>query len=40
MLPRRAGRHKDAAASYAQAIALRGNAAERRYLERRLREVR
>ena len=36
---RRAGRFADAAASYRRAIALGGNDAERRFLERRLREV-
>ena len=39
-LLRRAGRHADAVASYRRAIALAGNDAERRFLERRLREVR
>jgi RNA polymerase sigma-70 factor (ECF subfamily) len=36
---RRAGRFADAAASYRRAITLGGNDAERRFLERRLREV-
>ncbi len=36
---RRAGRFAEAAASYRRAIALGGNEAERRFLERRLREV-
>jgi RNA polymerase sigma-70 factor (ECF subfamily) len=36
---RRAGRLPEAAASYRRAIALSGNDAERRFLERRLREV-
>jgi RNA polymerase sigma-70 factor (ECF subfamily) len=38
-LYRRAGRFAEAAASYRQAIPLTGNDAERRFLERRLREV-
>jgi RNA polymerase sigma-70 factor (ECF subfamily) len=38
-LLRRAGRHADAAVSYRRAIALAGNQGERRFLERRLREV-
>jgi RNA polymerase sigma-70 factor (ECF subfamily) len=38
-LLRRAGRLAEAAASYRRAIALTANAAERRFLERRLREV-
>ena len=38
-LLRRAGRLADAAASYRRAIALAGNDGERRFLERRLREV-
>jgi hypothetical protein len=39
-LLRRAGRRADAAAAYDRAIALRANAVERRYLQRRLAEVR
>jgi RNA polymerase sigma-70 factor (ECF subfamily) len=39
-LLRRAGRHDEAAAAYAEALALVGNEAERRYLSRRLAEVR
>ena len=39
-LLRRAGRRDEAAAAYARAIALCANAVERRYLERRLAEVR
>jgi RNA polymerase sigma-70 factor (ECF subfamily) len=38
-LLRRLGRHADAAAAYRQALALVTNAAERRFLERRLAEV-
>jgi RNA polymerase sigma-70 factor (ECF subfamily) len=38
-LERRAGRLDAAAASYRRAIALGGNEGERRFLERRLREV-
>ena len=38
-LLRRAGRLADAAESYRRAIALGGNDGERRFLERRLREV-
>lgn len=38
-LARRLGRRKEAAASYVRALALAGNASERRYLEKRLREV-
>ncbi|MDF2692236.1 MAG: polymerase sigma-70 factor2C subfamily [Labilithrix sp.] len=38
-LLRRVGRANDAAASYARALALVGNESERRFLERRLREV-
>ena len=38
-LLRRAGDHARAAESYARAIALVANDGERRYLERRLREV-
>ncbi|MGH8066650.1 MAG: RNA polymerase sigma factor [Candidatus Entotheonellia bacterium] len=38
-LLRRLGRHADAAAAYRQALALVTNAAERRFLERRLHEV-
>lgn len=38
-LLRRAGRWSEAAAAYAEALALVGNEAERRYLERRRREV-
>jgi RNA polymerase sigma-70 factor (ECF subfamily) len=38
-LLRRAGRAAEAAAQYRRAMELAGNAAERRYLERRLREV-
>jgi RNA polymerase sigma-70 factor, ECF subfamily len=38
-LLRRAGRAAEAAAAYTEALALVGNAAERRYLERRLSEV-
>jgi RNA polymerase sigma-70 factor (ECF subfamily) len=37
-LERRAGRLDDAAASYRRALELGGNAGERRFLERRLRE--
>ncbi len=37
---RRAGRREEAAASYRRALALGGNEGERRFLERRLREVR
>jgi RNA polymerase sigma-70 factor (ECF subfamily) len=36
---RRAGRFAEAGASYRRAISLAGNDAERRFLERRLREV-
>ena len=39
-LLRRAGRRDEAAAAYAEALALVGNDAERRYLARRLAEVR
>jgi RNA polymerase sigma-70 factor (ECF subfamily) len=39
-LLRRIGAHADAAVSYERALALAGNGSERRYLERRLREVR
>jgi RNA polymerase sigma-70 factor (ECF subfamily) len=39
-LRRRLGAFSDAAASYAQALTLVTNDAERRFLERRLREVR
>jgi len=39
-LLRRVGRRAEAAEAYAEALALVGNAAERRYLERRLAEVR
>jgi RNA polymerase sigma-70 factor (ECF subfamily) len=38
-LLRRAGRRRDAASAYERAIALCGNAVERRYLERRLAEL-
>ncbi len=38
-LQRRLGRHAEAAESYRRALALVGNEAERRHLERRLREV-
>jgi RNA polymerase sigma-70 factor, ECF subfamily len=37
---RRLGRLPDAEASYSRALALVGNDSERRFLERRLREVR
>jgi RNA polymerase sigma-70 factor (ECF subfamily) len=39
-LLRRMGAHADAAVSYERALALAGNESERRYLEKRLREVR
>ena len=39
-LLRRAGRREEAAAAYARAVVLCGNAVERRYLEGRLKEVR
>jgi RNA polymerase sigma-70 factor (ECF subfamily) len=38
-LLRRLGRHGEAAAAYEEALALVGNAAERAYLARRLKEV-
>jgi RNA polymerase sigma-70 factor (ECF subfamily) len=38
-LQRRLGRHAEAAESYRRALALVSNEAERRHLERRLREV-
>jgi RNA polymerase sigma-70 factor (ECF subfamily) len=37
---RRLGRHAEAATAYERALALVSHSAERRYLERRLREVR
>jgi RNA polymerase sigma-70 factor (ECF subfamily) len=38
-LLRRSGRHDEAAKSYARALELGTNASERRFLQRRLREV-
>ena len=39
-LLRRMGAHADAAVSYERALSLAGNESERRYLDRRLQEVR